>query len=156
MKCGCLLLQMHFCINFTGLHWKVISGIGGVELMVWGLWAALTSHPSRWKLRTFFVASILTLCFRMLDFPPYKGYVDAHALWRTAAIPLSYLWWSFVREDAVFRTTVHLKKAKWWQKWFKSLFFFYLLFFRWVSPVFRSCFFRCVFAEEANVFALLW
>ena len=96
----------------TGLHRKVIFGIGAVELVVWGVWAALTSHPSKWKLRAFFVSSILTMCLRMLDFPPYKGYVDAHALWRAAGIPLSYLWWSFACDDAVFRTTVLLKKSK--------------------------------------------
>ncbi|XP_013616081.1 PREDICTED: post-GPI attachment to proteins factor 3-like [Brassica oleracea var. oleracea] len=106
------IIYLNFYNLDEGLHRKVIYGIGGVELIVWGLWAALTSHPSKWKLRAFFVSSILTMCLRMLDFPPYKGYVDAHALWRTAGIPLSYLWWSFIRDDAVFRTTVLLKKSK--------------------------------------------
>jgi hypothetical protein len=104
-------LEMHMSY-IAGLHWKVIFGIGGIELVVWGLWAALTSHPSKWKLRAFLISSILTLCLRMFDFPPYKGYIDAHALWRGAGIPLSYLWWSFVCDDAVFRTTVNLKKSK--------------------------------------------
>ncbi|CAN7100714.1 post-GPI attachment to proteins factor 3 isoform X1 [Brassica rapa] len=106
------ILYLNFYNLDEGLHRKVIFGIGAVELVVWGVWAALTSHPSKWKLRAFFVSSILTMCLRMLDFPPYKGYVDAHALWRAAGIPLSYLWWSFACDDAVFRTTVLLKKSK--------------------------------------------
>ncbi|CAH8280523.1 unnamed protein product [Arabidopsis lyrata] len=106
------ILYLNFYNLDEGLHWKVMFGIGGIELVVWGLWAALTSHPSKWKLRAFFILSVLTLCLRMLDFPSYKGYIDAHALWRGAGIPLSYLWWSFVCDDAVFRTTVNLKKSK--------------------------------------------
>lgn len=46
------------------------------------------------------------------DFPPYKGYVDAHALWHATTIPLTFLWWSFIRDDAEFRTSALLKKVK--------------------------------------------
>lgn len=145
-----------YVYGFTGLHRKVISGIGAVELVVWGVWAALTSHPSKWKLRAFFVSSILTMCLRMLDFQPYKGYVDAHALWRAAGIPLSYLWWSFVCDDAVFRTTVLLKKSKWWRnkKWFKGSLFFLIIFFfpARFSGVQKVVFFRLCFRRRRQMF----
>ena len=36
----------------------------------------------------------------ILDFPPLGGLLDAHALWHAAAVPLGYLWYSFLADDA--------------------------------------------------------
>uniref|UniRef100_A0A0D3EA91 Post-GPI attachment to proteins factor 3 n=1 Tax=Brassica oleracea var. oleracea TaxID=109376 RepID=A0A0D3EA91_BRAOL len=46
------------------------------------------------------------------DFPPYGGYFDAHSIWHLATVPLTILWWSFIRDDAEFRTSSLLKKSK--------------------------------------------
>ena len=46
----------------------------------------------------------LAMLLEIYEFPPIMGYVDSHALWHATAIPITYLWWSFVRGDAVFRT----------------------------------------------------
>ncbi|KAE9621008.1 hypothetical protein Lalb_Chr01g0009021 [Lupinus albus] len=54
----------------------------------------------------------LAMVLQTFDFPPYKGYVDAHALWHATTIPLAFLWWSFIMDDAEFRTSYHLKKVK--------------------------------------------
>ncbi|CAN6860773.1 unnamed protein product [Brassica oleracea] len=49
---------------------------------------------------------------QIYDFPPYGGYFDAHSIWHLATVPLTILWWSFIRDDAEFRTSSLLKKSK--------------------------------------------
>ncbi|KAK6926292.1 Per1-like [Dillenia turbinata] len=72
----------------------------------------VTHHPSRWKLWMVVVGGGLAMLLKIYDFPPYRGFVDAHALWHAATIPLTYLWWIFIRDDAEFRTSILIKKAK--------------------------------------------
>lgn len=98
--------------NFAGLNMKVCVVMGTAQLLIWAVWAGVTRHPSRWKLWVVVVVGGLTALLEIYDFPPYRGFVDAHALWHGATIPLTYLWWSFVRDDAEFRTSCILKKAK--------------------------------------------
>ncbi|KAE8724989.1 hypothetical protein F3Y22_tig00009024pilonHSYRG00025 [Hibiscus syriacus] len=96
----------------NGLNMKVCMAMGVAQVVIWGVWADVTNHPSRWKVWLFNVGGILAVLLEIYDFPPYKGFLDAHALWHAAYIPLSYLCWSFVRDDAEFRTLTLLKKMK--------------------------------------------
>lgn len=86
--------------------------MGVTQLLLWAVWAGLTRHPARWKLWVVVVGGGLALLLEIYDFPPYWEYVDAHALWHASTIPLSYLWWSFIKDDADFRTSTLVKKAK--------------------------------------------
>ncbi|KAL0706764.1 hypothetical protein Bca4012_073190 [Brassica carinata] len=54
----------------------------------------------------------LAMLLEIYDFSPYGGYVDAHSIWHLATVPLTILWWSFIRDDAEFRTSSLLKKSK--------------------------------------------
>ncbi|KAJ9555584.1 hypothetical protein OSB04_010198 [Centaurea solstitialis] len=45
------------------------------------------------------------------DFPPYEGFVDAHAVWHATTVPLTYLWWSSIKYDVELRTSILLKKV---------------------------------------------
>jgi hypothetical protein len=36
----------------------------------------------------------------VLDFPPIAGIFDAHAVWHGATIPLVFLFYSFILDDA--------------------------------------------------------
>ena len=58
------------------------------------------------------IASGLAMLLEIYDFPPYGGYFDAHSIWHFATVPLTILWWSFIRDDAEFRTSSLLKKSK--------------------------------------------
>ncbi|KAH0872171.1 hypothetical protein HID58_069533 [Brassica napus] len=58
------------------------------------------------------VASGLAMLLEIYDFPPYGGYFDAHSIWHLATVPLTILWWNFIRDDAEFRTSSLLKKSK--------------------------------------------
>lgn len=87
-------------------------GMVVVQLLIWAIWAGASNHQARWKLWTVVVGGGLAMVLETYDFPPYMGYVDAHALWHATSIPLTFLWWSFVRDDAEFRTSAMLKKVK--------------------------------------------
>ncbi|OMO97933.1 Per1-like protein [Corchorus olitorius] len=106
------ILYLNFYKLDFGLNMKVCMAMGVTQLLIWGIWAGVTSHPSRWKVWLFVLGGSLALLLQIYDFPPYRGFVDAHAVWHAASIPLTYLSWSFVRDDAEFRTSALLKKVK--------------------------------------------
>ncbi|KAG5574192.1 hypothetical protein H5410_054326 [Solanum commersonii] len=64
----------------------------------------------RWKLWTVVVGGGLAMLLEIYDFPPYQGLVDAHALWHATTIPLTYIWWSFIKDDAKYGTSNSSKK----------------------------------------------
>jgi hypothetical protein len=103
-------------INFYKLDygWNMIVcvAMGVSQLFLWARWAAVSSHPSNWKLWVVVIAGGLAMLLEIYDFPPYEGYFDAHSIWHAATIPLTILWWSFIRDDAEFRTSSLLKKTK--------------------------------------------
>uniref|UniRef100_A0A0D3A7Q9 Post-GPI attachment to proteins factor 3 n=1 Tax=Brassica oleracea var. oleracea TaxID=109376 RepID=A0A0D3A7Q9_BRAOL len=77
-----------------------------------GKMGTVSRHPSNWKLWVVVIASGLAMLLEIYDFPPYGGYFDAHSIWHLATVPLTILWWSFIRDDAEFRTSSLLKKSK--------------------------------------------
>lgn len=95
-----------------GWNMKVCVVVGVTQLLVWAVWAGVTRHPSRWKLWTVVVGIGTAMLLEIYDFPPYKGLVDAHALWHATTVPLTFIWWSFIQDDAEFRTSVLVKKVK--------------------------------------------
>ncbi|XP_059666668.1 uncharacterized protein LOC132312344 [Cornus florida] len=95
-----------------GWNMKVCVVMGVAQLLIWSIWAGVTRHPSRWKLWLVVVGGGLAMLLEIYDFPPYLGFVDAHALWHATTIPLTYIWWSFIKDDAEFRTTSLQKKVK--------------------------------------------
>jgi len=74
--------------------------------------AAVSRHPSNWKLWVVVIASGLAMLLEIYDFPSYGGYFDAHSIWHLVTVPLTILWWSFIRDDIEFRTSSLLKKSK--------------------------------------------
>ncbi|CAF1920650.1 unnamed protein product [Brassica oleracea] len=101
-------------INFYKLDygWNMIVcvAMGVAQLFLLARWAAW--HPSNWKLWVVVIASGLAILLEIYDFPPYGGYFDAHSIWHLATVPLTILWWSFIRDDAEFRTFSLFKKSK--------------------------------------------
>lgn len=91
---------------------KVCLAMAIAPLLTWAVWAGLSRHPSRWKVWLVVVGSSLAMLLEVYDFPPYQGLVDARALWHASTIPLSFLWWSFIRDDAEYRTATLVKKVK--------------------------------------------
>jgi post-GPI attachment to proteins factor 3 len=47
---------------------------------------------------------VLTTCataLELLDFPPWAGIIDAHALWHLSTAPIALFWYDFLVEDAL-------------------------------------------------------
>ncbi|KAE9621016.1 hypothetical protein Lal_00019012 [Lupinus albus] len=105
-------LYLNFYEFSYDLNTKVCVTMAVCQLLIWAIWAGVSGHPSRWKLFVIGAGEGLAMVLQTFDFPPYKGYVDAHALWHATTIPLAFLWWSFIMDDAEFRTSYHLKKVK--------------------------------------------
>lgn len=104
-----------YLINFKmdyGWNMQVCVVIGVAQLLIWAIWAGITHHPSRWKLWFVVITGGLAMLLEIYDFPPYQEVVDAHALWHATTIPLTYVWWSFIRDDAQYRTFQIMKKVK--------------------------------------------
>lgn len=106
------ILYLNFYKLDYGLNMKVCVIMGIAQLLLWSIWAGVSHHPSRWKLWVVVFGGAIAMLLEIYDFPPYRGYVDAHALCHAITIPLTYLWWSFVRDDAEFSTSTLIKKAK--------------------------------------------
>ncbi|KAL8141504.1 hypothetical protein V2J09_014536 [Rumex salicifolius] len=98
------IMYLNFYKLDYGLYRKVCFVLMVSKLALWVIWATLTRHPSRWKVWAVMTGAALSLLLLAYDFPPYRGFIDSHALWHASIIPLSLLWWSFVRDDAEFRT----------------------------------------------------
>uniref|UniRef100_M8BYQ8 Post-GPI attachment to proteins factor 3 n=1 Tax=Aegilops tauschii TaxID=37682 RepID=M8BYQ8_AEGTA len=106
------ILYLNFYELDYGWNMKVCVAMGVVHIVAWTTWAVVTHHPSRFKVWIVIFGGALAMLLEVYDFPPYKGYADAHSLWHASTIPLTYLWWTFVRDDAEFRTSTLVKKAK--------------------------------------------
>lgn len=102
----------NYCDNFSGWNMKVCVVIAVSQLLIWSIWAGISHHPSRWKLWTVVIGGGLAMLLEIYDFPPYQGLVDSHALWHATTIPLTYMWWSFIKDDAKFGTSNLSKKDK--------------------------------------------
>lgn len=106
------ILYINFYALDYGWNMKVCVVMAAAQLILWATWAGVTRHPSRWKLWVVVIGGGLAMLLEIYDFPPYRGFVDAHALWHATTIPLTCVWWSFIRGDAVFRTSNLLEKEK--------------------------------------------
>uniref|UniRef100_A0A0D3C4Q2 Post-GPI attachment to proteins factor 3 n=1 Tax=Brassica oleracea var. oleracea TaxID=109376 RepID=A0A0D3C4Q2_BRAOL len=74
--------------------------------------ALVTTHVLYINFYKLDYASGLAMLLEIYDFPPYGGYFDAHSIWHLVTVPLTILWWSFIRDDIEFRTSSLLKKSK--------------------------------------------
>ncbi|URD79644.1 Per1-like [Musa troglodytarum] len=106
------ILYLNFYEMDYGWNMKVCLVMGVSQILMWVIWGGVTRHPSRFKLWTAMLGCALAMLLEIYDFPPFHGYVDAHALWHATTIPLTYLWWSFIKDDAKFRTSTLVKKVK--------------------------------------------
>ncbi|RDX76560.1 Post-GPI attachment to proteins factor 3, partial [Mucuna pruriens] len=91
---------------------KVCVLITVAQLATWAIWSGGSNHPSQWKLRFIVLIGSLAMSLEIYDFPPYQGLLDAHALKQAITIPLTCLWWSFIKDDATFLTSNHLTNSK--------------------------------------------
>uniref|UniRef100_A0A0D2ZV76 Post-GPI attachment to proteins factor 3 n=1 Tax=Brassica oleracea var. oleracea TaxID=109376 RepID=A0A0D2ZV76_BRAOL len=99
----------HIISMFTCWNMIVCVAMGVAQIFLWARWAAVSRHPSNWKLWVVVIASCLAMVLEIYDFPLR---MKAHSIWHLATVPLTVLWWSFIRDNVEFRTSSLLKKSK--------------------------------------------
>jgi post-GPI attachment to proteins factor 3 len=106
------LVTSSYLVNFAGLNMKVCTVISVAQFLLWALWAIMTRHPSRLKILFVAIGGVFSVSLEAYDIPPQWGYVDGRAICLGIAIPLSYIWWMFAKEDAEMRTSAIMKKTR--------------------------------------------
>ncbi|XP_062217014.1 uncharacterized protein LOC133917073 isoform X2 [Phragmites australis] len=106
------VLYLNFYELDKGLNMKVCTAISISQFLLWALWAVMARHPSRMKIIFVAIGGIVSVFLEAYDIPPQWGYVDGRVICLAVAIPLSYLWWSFAKEDAEVRTSAIMKKTR--------------------------------------------
>ncbi|KAI5079295.1 hypothetical protein GOP47_0004774 [Adiantum capillus-veneris] len=87
-----------------GLNMKICLIMGVLQLLIWTVWGWFVHHPARFKLWFVVLGGAAAMLLEIFDFPPLWGLFDAHSLWHAVTVPLTYFWWGFIKDDAVFRT----------------------------------------------------
>ncbi|KAL2610783.1 hypothetical protein R1flu_022475 [Riccia fluitans] len=106
------ILYLNFYQFDYGLNMKVCISLGVAQLVLWSGWAVLTRHPHRFRLLFVVFGTALAMLFEVFDFPPLWDLVDAHALWHAFTVPLTVVWWSFIKDDAKWRTFTLVNRVK--------------------------------------------
>ncbi|KAK6934809.1 Per1-like [Dillenia turbinata] len=106
------LLHAHQDKKRKGWNMMVCVTMGISQLLLWAMWAGVTCHPSRWKLWMVVFGGALAMLLEVYDFPPYHGFLDAHALRHATTIPLTYIWWSFIKDDIEYCRSNLAKKKR--------------------------------------------
>ncbi|KDN39237.1 Per1-domain-containing protein [Tilletiaria anomala UBC 951] len=60
----------------------------------------LATPESRRMLQMLLLGTVAATLLELLDFPPLWRFVDAHALWHLATVPLTYAWYDWLINDA--------------------------------------------------------
>lgn len=110
--CTTHILYMNLYTFDYGWNLLVCTTMGVATLLLWTAWALWSNHPASWKVLVVAAGTALSLLLELFDFPPVAGLVDAHALWHAATVPLTLLWWSFLRSDAKSRTQALVAAGK--------------------------------------------
>ncbi|CAI5971835.1 unnamed protein product [Closterium sp. NIES-64] len=101
-----------FYMNFYtfDFDWNIVvcTSMGVTQLLLWTIWAIASRHPSAWKVLFVSGGTAFSLLLELYDFPPILGLFDAHSLWHAATVPFTLVWWSFLCDDASYRTEILL------------------------------------------------
>lgn len=99
------ILYLNFYNFDYGLNMKICVAMGIIQIVLWTFWGAFTNHPRRFTLWFVVLSGASAMLLEVYDFPPFWGLFDAHSIWHAVTVPLTFIWWSFIKEDALFRTT---------------------------------------------------
>jgi len=99
-----LFLARHFhymlAVRFDyGYNVNVCIAAGAAQAVAWVAWCLRRRHPARATLLAYIALLNAAALLEVFDFPPLGGLLDAHACWHAATVPLTFLWWRFLRED---------------------------------------------------------
>lgn len=98
---------MNFVLFDYGLNMLISVAIASVCNVLWLVWAGRQGccserHPWAWQAPLAVILLSGLAMLELFDFPPvFFELLDAHALWHISTVPLCFLWYSFLRYDAI-------------------------------------------------------
>lgn len=92
---------MHFVRMHYGWNMTVSLCAGAVYVALWLWWAAQhRARPYAWKVVLAKGGLLVFALFEVFDFPPLLDLLDAHAVWHGLTPAVSFLFYSFLVDDA--------------------------------------------------------
>lgn len=95
----CLKMIRKFDFGWN-MKFCLCCGIG--QCLIWLFWCTSKNGGIYIAKRYCILAVFLTLAastFEIFDFPPILGFLDSHALWHLATIPIIFVWYKFYITD---------------------------------------------------------
>ena len=96
------IFYMAFIHFDYGLNMKflVLTGITNIVLwLVWS-WFCRKCRPV-WKCALSMCLTLTLASLEIIDFPPIFWIFDSHSLWHLSTIPIPYIWFNFLTENAI-------------------------------------------------------
>ncbi|XP_047135911.1 post-GPI attachment to proteins factor 3 isoform X1 [Hydra vulgaris] len=112
-----LILFYHtYTMNFIEFDYshnmRVMIILGLVNISFWMVWCFKHSYRYYvWKCVLTMVGTFLFASLELWDFPPIFYTFDAHSLWHLSTVPLTYLWYRFLYDDACYELYERFKLA---------------------------------------------
>uniref|UniRef100_A0A7S4D834 Post-GPI attachment to proteins factor 3 n=1 Tax=Heterosigma akashiwo TaxID=2829 RepID=A0A7S4D834_HETAK len=100
---------MTFVLFDYGYNVKVAIFLGSVNFLIWLFYTGRIRRRYQWKMIASLVWTHASLALEIYDIPPIFGIFDSHSLWHALTIPVGYLYYCFIIDDAAFemkRTTM--------------------------------------------------
>ena len=101
---------MHFTLFDYGWNMKVNVAVYITYVASWFGWALYTRRPYAWMIVAVCASMLLVALLEVLDFPPFWGIFDAHALWHAGTIPGLFLFYRFIQKDAEYESILDNSK----------------------------------------------
>jgi len=110
---GFFLYHLHYMLYVLFDYWYntlVAIVVGAFETLLWFGWVAYYRRPYSWKIVLSHIGMWIASSMEIWDFPPYLGIFDAHSLWHASTVPLCYLLYSFIIDDALYEIEEQKRK----------------------------------------------
>ncbi|KAK3264266.1 amino acid permease, variant 2, partial [Cymbomonas tetramitiformis] len=78
-----------------GWNMQVCLTLGVTQSLAYTIWLFTVRHPGRFTLLAFILGMHAAMLLEVFDFPPFGGYLDAHAVWHAVTPGLVIVWYSF-------------------------------------------------------------
>eukprot|EP00638_Chattonella_subsalsa_P008755 CAMPEP_0117754390 /NCGR_PEP_ID=MMETSP0947-20121206/12803_1 /TAXON_ID=44440 /ORGANISM="Chattonella subsalsa, Strain CCMP2191" /LENGTH=153 /DNA_ID=CAMNT_0005573475 /DNA_START=394 /DNA_END=855 /DNA_ORIENTATION=- len=85
-----------------GLTVKISIAMGLFNFILWAVHVARTRRRYQWKLMACLIWTHVALLLELIDIPPYYLIFDSHAIWHAVTIPVGFLWYYYVIDDAAY------------------------------------------------------
>jgi len=103
---GAILFHLIYYLTFIKFDYGYNTTVGVIlaiwQCVLWYTWAFMNWSKSKyaWKIVLSESLSWMAGTMELFDFPPFFDILDGHAIWHGLTIPVGYLLWDWILEDA--------------------------------------------------------